>query len=196
MLVPRYKFCWYFLLVLVVFTELVSCQRQSKYKGRWRAAGSRSYFFSSDREKGWEIARICGSLQATLVVFNSQAEYERVRRIKVPGKDYWIGLVHDPGESLLQWDDASYPNYLNNRGGRFSKQEHETGFYIDKNRFGWKYQEYFGIGLAGQMVRALMIVYYIKSNVCLLVIYRATWRLAAAQYVRLTPPTFTSAPLP
>ena len=125
------------------------------------------YFFSSDREKGWEIARICGSLQATLVVFNSQAEYERVRRIKVPGKDYWIGLVHDPGESLLQWDDASYPNYLNNRGGRFSKQEHETGFYMDKNRFGWKYQEYFGIGLAGQMVRALMIVYYIKSNVCL-----------------------------
>ena len=80
-------------------------------------------------------------MKSTLVVFNSKTEYDAVRRIKVPGKRYWIGLVHDPGESLLQWDDGSYPNYLNNRGGRFSKQEFETRFYMDRNNYGWKYSE-------------------------------------------------------
>ena len=134
---PRYFSC---LALVVFFTGLVSCQRQTKYKGRWRASGDRVYFFSDDKEFGLEIAHRCAGLQSTLVVFNSKTEYDNVRRIKVSGKAYWMGLLFDRKESLLQWDDGSYPNYLNNRHS-FRKREQECRFYMDEKEYGWKYLE-------------------------------------------------------
>ena len=132
---PRY-FSWF--LLVVFFAGLVSCQ-QTKYKGRWRASGDRVYFFSDDKEFGLEITHRCAGLQSTLVVLNSKTEYDNVRRIKVPGKDYWMGLLFDREESLLQWDDGSYPNYLNNHHS-FRRREQECRFYMDEKDYGWKYR--------------------------------------------------------
>ena len=124
--------------LMLLFAGDVCCRQ--KYKGRWIASGNRTYFWSTEERTTFEVERVCGNLGATVVVFNSKAEYDAARRIKPHEEHYWMGLRYDPGERLLQWDDGSYYNYIE-RQHYFLQRTYETRFVMKNNKYTWDFEE-------------------------------------------------------
>ncbi|KAE8598501.1 hypothetical protein XENTR_v10016846 [Xenopus tropicalis] len=93
----------------------------------WKNFSDKCYYFSTGKDIFDDAKLICEEKGAMLVVIETQAEQQFLKKQTSGKGNFWIGLTDAEEESVWKWLDGTIPNYKNWKEGQPDNWSHQTG---------------------------------------------------------------------
>ncbi|XP_006875544.1 PREDICTED: C-type lectin domain family 2 member D [Chrysochloris asiatica] len=75
----------------------------------WIGFRGKCYYFSEDTRNWTHSQKFCASMEASLVLIETQEELNFLKRYKGPS-DHWIGLSRESSRDIWKWTDGTNHN--------------------------------------------------------------------------------------